>query len=91
MTIELHDASSMKASGQVEQLQVTVQESSELEAYDLTAQTVTVKASDAATARLTANRKLTGQTSEASTVTYRGRPKTVGVNSTEASECSPDE
>lgn len=91
MTIDLHDASSMKASGQVEQLQVTVQESSELDAYELTAQAVTVKASDAATAHLTATRKLTGQTTEASTVTYRGKPKTVSVDSADASECSPDE
>jgi hypothetical protein len=91
LTIDLHDATSMKVSGQVEQLHVTVQESSELDAYGLTAQAVTVKASDAATARLTATHKLIGQATEASTVTYRGRPKTVNVDTADASECSPDE
>ena len=91
LDLALSGASSMKAAGKVSQLQVIVQDSSELDAYELAAETVTVKTGDAATARLTATKKLTGQTEDASTVTYRGQPKIVNVSSTEASECSPDE
>lgn len=91
LALALSGASSMKAAGKVSQLQVTVQDSSELDAYELVAETVTVKTGEAATARLTATKKLIGQTEDASTVNYRGQPKIVNVTSTEASECSPDE
>jgi hypothetical protein len=91
LAVDLRGASTMKAVGMVSQLQATVQGSSELDAYQLTAETVTVTAGDAASVRLTATRSLTGQAEGASTVTYRGQPKTVTVSVADAGECSPDE
>lgn len=89
--IRLGGASTMTASGQTGKLQVTVAESSELDAYELVAETVQIKASDAATARVTATRSLAGKAEAASSVAYRGRPKHVEVVTEDASECSPDE
>lgn len=91
LQLALAGASSMKAAGKAKQLQVTVQDSSELEAYDFVAETVTVKAGDAATARFSVTEKLSGQTEDASTVTYRGQPKSVQVSVADASDCTADE
>jgi len=91
LVLELRGTSVLTLSGKAKNVAVTVQDSTELEAYHLTAETVHIKASDAATAKVHVTQKLTGESSDASTITYRGKPKMVQVQTSDASECSPEE
>jgi len=90
LVIDLRGTSSMNASGIAKNVQLTLQDSTELDAFQLKAETVNIKASDAATAHLNVSQKLTGQGSDASTINYRGQPRMVNVQTVDASECSPE-
>ncbi|MBU1566236.1 MAG: DUF2807 domain-containing protein, partial [Proteobacteria bacterium] len=91
LAIYLRGTSSMIVSGSVENVHMSLQDSTELDAFQLKAESVTVKASDAATAHVNVTENLTGEGSDASTIIYRGHPQTVKVQIVDASECSPEE
>ncbi len=91
LNIALRGTSSMNISGKAGTVSVSLQDSTELNGFQLIAENVTVKASDAATANLYASQKIVGEGSDASTINYRGRPQIVKVKTTDASECSPED
>ncbi len=89
--LDLRGTSVLTVSGKAKTVAITVQDSTELEAYHLTTENVHIKASEAATAKINVTQKLTGKSSDASTINYRGQPKMIQVQTTDASECSPEE
>jgi Putative auto-transporter adhesin, head GIN domain len=91
LDIDLRGTSSMVISGRAKNVNMSLQDSTELEAFQLKAEAVTIKASDASTARVNVSQKLTGEGSDASTIIYRGHPQIVKVQTADASECSPDD
>ncbi len=91
LTIDLRGTSSMTISGTAANVRMSLQDSTEIDAFQLKTETINVKASDASTARVNVSRSLTGTGSDASTISYRGRPQTVKVQTTDASECSPED
>ncbi|MFH0785042.1 MAG: DUF2807 domain-containing protein [Pseudomonadota bacterium] len=91
LAIDLRGASSMAISGIAKNVSMILQDSTELDAFQLKAETVEIKASDAATAHVNVSKKLIGQGSDASTINYRGRPQRVQVTTVDASDCSPED
>ena len=91
LAIDLRGTSSMVISGRAKNVHMSLQDSTELEAFQLKAEAVTIKTSDAATARVNVSQKLAGQSSDASTIIYRGHPQIVKVQTADASECFPDD
>ncbi len=91
LAIDLRGTSSMAISGRAKSLHLSLQDSSELDAFQLKAEAVTIKTSDAATAQVNVSQKLIGEGSDASTIIYRGHPQIVKVQTADASECSPDD
>ncbi len=91
LTIDLRGASSMAVSGMIKDVSIKLQDSTELDAFQLKVESVEIKASDAATAHVNVSKKLIGQGSDASTINYRGRPQKVQVTTVDASDCSPED
>jgi Putative auto-transporter adhesin, head GIN domain len=91
MVFDLRGTSSMVVSGKAKTVSMSLQDSTELDALQLKAENVHIKASDAATARVNVSQKLTGEGSDASTIIYRGQPQLVKVQTADASECSPED
>lgn len=91
LAVDLRGTSSMLVSGAAKSAGFTLRDSTEIDAYQFMAENVSVKASDAATVRVYASKKLSGQGSDASEIHYRGQPATVKVSTLDASECSPDD
>ena len=91
LAIELRGTSSMTIAGTAKNVHMSLQDSSEIDAFQLKAETVDIKASDASTARVNVSQKLTGSGSDASTINYRGKPRIVKVQTADASECSPED
>jgi hypothetical protein len=91
LAVDIRGTSSMTISGKAKDISLTLQDSSELDATQLMAETVGIKISDAATARVNASKKLVGEGSDASEIHYRGQPQVVNVKTLDASECSPEE
>jgi hypothetical protein len=90
LAIDLRGTSSMTASGTAKNVRISLQDSTSLDALQLKAENVYVKASDASTARVNVSQKLTGEGSDASTISYRGQPQIVKVQTADASECAPE-
>ncbi|MDK9708436.1 MAG: DUF2807 domain-containing protein [Desulforhopalus sp.] len=91
LSVDLRGASSMTLSGKVKDVDLILQDSTELDASQLLAETVGIKISDAASARVNASKKLTGEGSDASEIHYLGQPQVVKVKTSDASECLPEE
>lgn len=91
LSLDLRGTSSMTISGKVKDITLTLQDSIELDATQLVAENVSIKISDAATARVNASKKLIGEGSDASEIHYRGQPQVVNVKTLDASECSPED
>jgi len=91
LAIELRGTSSMTISGTAKNVRMSLQDSTEIDAFQLKAEMVDIKASDASTARVNVSQKLTGSGSDASTINYRGQPRIVKVQTSDASECSPED
>lgn len=91
LAIDLSGTNSMTFSGRAKNVRMSLKDSTEIDALQLKAETVNIKASDASTARVNVSRKLICEGSDASTIKYRGKPQIVQVQTVDASECSQEE
>lgn len=91
LSVELRGTSNMKINGAVKSFTINLQDSSELDASGFSVKDARIKASDATVARLNVSGKLSGTSSDASEIHYRGQPKTVDVDVQDAGEIAADD
>ncbi|HBG20719.1 MAG: hypothetical protein A2X81_00420 [Desulfobacterales bacterium GWB2_56_26] len=91
LSVDLHGTTTLKISGTVKSLDLKIQDTAEFDGSELNAGNISIKASDATTARLNVTGKLTGTGTDASTIHYSGKPKVVDVDAQDVSEFTPED
>ena len=81
VSVNASSAADVELRGSTTQLTVDVSSSGEVNAYDLLAESVTVQASSAGSAKVNVASELTAKASSAGSVRYRGNPSRSNINS----------
>lgn len=80
LTVAASSAADVELRGKAGQLSVEVSSSGEVDAYDLVAESVTVQASSAGSAKVQVTRELNAQASSAGSIRYKGEPARSNTN-----------
>lgn len=86
LAVQLSEASEFTAKGTIGQLELEITDASEFRGYDLKSKVTSVKASGSAEAEVWASEKISGVSSDASTVNYRGNPQAVDAKALDAGD-----
>lgn len=86
LAVQLSEASEVTAKGSVRQLVLEITDASEFHAYDLKSEIVSVKASGSAEAEVWASDEISGVSSDASTVNFRGNPQKIDAKALDAGD-----
>ena len=90
LAITASGASSVDVKGSVSMLEANISGASSLRAYDVAANTVSVEASGASSAKVNAGKEITAEASGASSINYKGEPGTKNINRSGSSSVRKD-